>query len=111
MAQFIELDLDQGADFNFDLDLTNDDGSVINVTNYTFSSSIRKSYYSTSTTANLTVTIINASNGNVSLTLNAATTSNIKAGRYLFDIKQVDPLNVTTRLVEGIITVLPQVTK
>ena len=111
MAQFIELDLDQGTDFNFDLDLTQDDGSVINVTNYTFSSSIRKSFYSSGVTANLAVTILDAANGNVYLSLNAATTSNIKAGRYLFDVKQIDNANVTTRLVEGIITVNPQVTK
>ena len=111
MAQFVELDIDQGTDFNFDLDLTNDDGSVINVTNYTFSSSIRKSYYSSSVAANLSVTIHDAANGNVVLSLNSATTSNIKSGRYLFDVKQVDSSNTTTRLVEGIITVLPQVTK
>lgn len=111
MAQFIELDVDQGTDFNFDLDLTNDDGTALNVANYTFSSSIRKSYYSSSVTANLTVQVISAANGNVILSMNAATTSNIKAGRYLFDVKQVDNSNTTTRLVEGVITVLPQVTK
>jgi hypothetical protein len=111
MAQFVELDIDQGTDFNFDLDLTNDDGTAINVTNYTFSSSIRKSYYSSGVAANLSVTIHNAANGNVVLSLNSATTSNIKSGRYLFDVKQKDSANLTTRLVEGVITVLPQVTK
>jgi hypothetical protein len=111
MAQFVELDIDQGSDFNFDLDVADDDGVAVNVTNYTFTSSIRKSYYSTSPTANLTVTILNASNGNVIFSLNAATTSNIRAGRYLFDVKQLDNVNATTRLVEGIITVNPQVTK
>jgi len=111
MAQFVELELDQGTDFNFDLNLTNDDGVAINVANYAFTSSIRKSYYSTSVSANLTVTVINAANGNVICALNAATTSNIKAGRYLFDVKQIDNVNITTRLVEGIITVNPQVTK
>ncbi len=111
MAQFVELELDQGTDFNFDLDLSSANNTPINIANYTFTSSIRKSYYSTSITANLTVTIINAANGNVSLTLNAATTSNIKAGRYLFDVKQIDNVNTTTRVVEGIITINPQVTK
>lgn len=111
MAQFIELDIDQGTDFNLDLDLTNDDGTVINVTNYTFSSSIRKSYHSSAVAANLTVTIHDAANGNVVLSLNSATTANIKSGRYLFDVKQIDASNTTTRLVEGVVTVLPQVTK
>ena len=111
MAQFVELDLDQGTDLSYNLDLTQDDGSPLNVTSYLFTSSIRKSYYSSNVTANLTVTIVDASNGNVTLTMNSATTSNIKAGRYLFDVKQKDTANLTTRIVEGIITVLPQVTQ
>lgn len=111
MAQYVELDLDQGTDLSYNLDLTQDDGSPLNVTNFIFTSSIRKSYYSANVTANLSVTLVDAANGNVTLTMNAATTSNIKAGRYLFDVKQKDAANVTTRLVEGIITVLPQVTK
>lgn len=111
MAQFIELDLDQGTDLSYNLDLTNDDGSPINVAGYIFSSSVRKSYYSKTVTANLTVTIADSANGNVLLSMNAATSSAIKAGRYLFDVKQKDGSNTYTRVVEGIITVLPQVTK
>lgn len=111
MAQFIELDLDQGTDFNMDLDLTNDNGVAINVTNYTFTSSIRKSFYSLNPTANLTVTIQSGPNGNITLSMNSAVSANVKPGRYLFDIKQVDSQNTTSRVVEGIITVNPQVTK
>lgn len=111
MAQFVEVDMDQGTDFNLDVVVRRDDGSVINVTNYTFSSSMRKSFYSSSATANLTVSVVNAANGNVRFSLNSAATANIKAGRYVFDIKQIDTANVTTRMFEGIITVNPQVTK
>jgi hypothetical protein len=111
MAQFVELELDQGTDFNLDLDLANDNAIPIDITNYSFSSTIRKSYYSSRIAANLTVTVLNAANGSLTFSLNAATTSNVQAGRYLFDVKQVDNANTTTRLVEGIITVNPQVTK
>lgn len=111
MAQFVELDLDQGTDFRVDLDITNTDGTAQNVTNYTFFSSIRKSYYSTNVTSNLVVSIVDAANGNVALTLDSANTANIKAGRYLFDVKQIDSANGVTRLFEGIVTVNPQVTK
>ncbi len=86
MAQFVELDIDQGTDFSFDLDLTTDDGTPINVTGYSFTSSIRKSYYSSSATANLNVAVANAVGGNVIFSMNSATTANIKAGRYLFDV-------------------------
>ena len=111
MAQFVEVDLDQGTDFNLDVVVRNDDGSVINVAGYTFSSSMRKSFYSSSATANLTVSVVNAANGNVRFSLNSASTANIKACRYVFDIKQIDTSNTTTRMFEGIITVNPQVTK
>jgi hypothetical protein len=111
MAQFVELDLDQGTDFNTDLGLSNDDGTSINVTNYTFSSTMRKSFYSANPTANLTVTIADAANGTVILSMNAATSANIRPGRYLFDVKQVDAQNTVSRVMEGIITVNPQVTK
>lgn len=111
MAEFSEIDIDQGTDFNLDINLTANDGTVINCTSYSFSSSIRKSFYSLRSTANLTVTILDAANGNVSLGLTAAQTANIKAGRYLYDIKQVDNVGQKIRLVEGIVTVNPQVTK
>jgi hypothetical protein len=112
MAQFIELDIDQGTSFNIILDLTKNDGSAMNITAYTITSSIRKSYYSSSY-INLTAEIPDAANGKISLKLLASQTANIKAGRYLFDVKAVSPdaTPITTRLVEGIVTVNPQVTQ
>lgn len=111
MASFLELYCDQGTDYSIKLDLTNDDGSSINVTNYVFNSSIRKSYYSQSVTANLNVTIADAANGTVVLSMNAATTAGIKSGRYLYDIKMLKPDTTVSRVLEGIITVFPQITK
>lgn len=108
---YTELTINQGATFESDLDLVDDDGSAINVAGYVFSGQIRKSYYSLNPTANLTLNIVNAANGNVNIVLSAATTANIKAGRYVYDVKMTDTANVTTRIVEGIITVTPQVTK
>lgn len=108
---YAELTVDQGTTFETSLDLTNDDGTAINVANYIFTSQIRKSYYSSNATANITVTIADAANGNVKLSMTAANTANIKAGRYLYDLKMTSTTNVTTRVIEGIITVTPQVTK
>lgn len=111
MAAYAELTLDQGTDFQGVITLTNDDGTAMNVENSTFLCQIRKSYYSANATANITMTITDAANGRVRLTLDAANTANIKAGRYLYDIKRTDANNVVTRLVEGIITVTPQVSQ
>lgn len=111
MANQVELFCDQGTDFSITLDLSADDGSAINVAGYSLSSSIRKSYYSSNVTANLTVSVLDTANGNIRLSMNSATTTNIKAGRYLYDVKMVDSSNVTSRVIEGIVTVYPQITK
>lgn len=111
MANQVELFCDQGTSFSYALDLSNDDGTALNVAGYTFTSSIRKSYYSSGVTANLTVSIINEANGNVQLSMNSATTSNIRPGRYLYDVKMIDNTNTTFRVIEGIISIYPQVTK
>lgn len=110
MAQFVEVDVDQGSDFTLDLGIKNDDGTPKNLVGYTFSSSIKKSYFSKTNTAVFLINTSQASTGNIVLSMNAATTSNIKSGRYLFDIKQKDTDNKIERVAEGIITINPQVT-
>lgn len=108
---YAELTINQGTTFESTLDLVADDGSAINVAGYVFSGQIRKSYYSANATANLVISISDSANGNVLVSLNSATTANIAAGRYLYDIKMTDTANTVTRIVEGVITVTPQVTK
>lgn len=108
---YAELTIDQGTTFQTSIDLANDDGTAINVANYTFESQIRKSYYSSNATANLTVTVVDEANGNVTLSLTAAQTANITPGRYLYDVKMTTAADVTTRIVEGIVTVTPQVSR
>jgi hypothetical protein len=107
---YAELTLDQGATFLASLDLANDDGTPVNIADATFQSQIRKSYYSTSATANLIVSVVSQANAKISLSLPAEQTANIKAGRYLYDLKMTSG-NTTTRIIEGIITVTPQVSR
>lgn len=113
MAVFVELYMDQGATFNNIIniadDLTNDS---INISGFTVSSQMRRSYYSANPSANITCQITDAATGEIKLSLEPSQTANIKAGRYLFDVLLGDPsTNSTTRLIEGIITVTPGVTK
>lgn len=111
MASYTELYVDQGTDFESSIDLVGDDGAAINIASYVFTGQIRKSYYSKNPTANITFTILNGPAGNLKMTMSSTTTANIPAGRYLYDVKMKDSSQTTTRLVEGIITVNPQVTK
>ena len=51
------------------------------------------------------------SNGQLILSLTPAQTSNIVAGRYVYDTELVDAANSVIRLMEGIATVTPEVTR
>lgn len=112
MAAYVELYMDQGATFNNVINLTDDiTNTTINVYNYVVTSQMRRSYYSTNASANITCTITDASNGEIKLSLTPSETANIKSGRYLFDVKTKDRANVVSRVLEGIIFVTPQVTR
>lgn len=112
MAAYVELYMDQGASFENTLTITDDiTNAAANLTGYTISSQMRRSYYSANATANITCTIVNAATGNVKMSLAAANTANIKAGRYLFDVETIDPNNFVVRILEGIITVTPGITR
>ena len=45
------------------------------------------------------------------MTMTAANTANLTPGRYVYDLLITSPTNVKTRVVEGIATVLPSVTR
>ena len=111
MANIANLLVDQGTDFETTISYTDDAGSPKDLTNYSARSQMRKSYYSTNAAATFETTI-NAANGEVTLSLTSATTSNVKSGRYLYDVELVEnTTSKVTRLVEGIVTVMPEVTK
>jgi hypothetical protein len=108
---YAEITIDQGATFETTIDLIADDGASINVAGYSFQGQIRKSYYSGSAAADFIIQTVNAETGNVKIHLSPETTSTIQPGRYVYDVKMTDTANVVTRIVEGIVTVTPQVTK
>lgn len=111
MADFIELDIEAGATFATQIIIENDDGTLRNLTNHIITSQLRKSYYSTTAT-DFVISITDSANGNVSMTLTAATTANLRAGRYVFDVEMNDVANNNIqRMFEGIATVLPNVTR
>lgn len=112
MSAYVELYIDQGTNFNNIINITDDvTNDYINVYGYIITSQLRRSYYSENPSANLICTITDAANGEVTLSMNAANTSLLKPGRFLFDVKSMDTNQVTSRLIEGIIAVTPGVTK
>jgi len=110
MAGYAELTIEQNADFTTTITVNDGTGAAQNLTSYTAAAQMRKSYYS-STANNFTVAISNAANGEITMTMTAANTANLTAGRMLYDLLITSPTSVKTRVVEGIATILPSVTR
>lgn len=110
-AAYQELFLEQGTTFTTNITLDDIDGVPFDLTGVTAKSQIRKSYYSANTTAEFTVTINTPTDGTILLLLSANTTANIAAGRYVYDVAIKDTANTVTRVLEGVVNVIPQVTK
>jgi hypothetical protein len=108
MAQKLNLIVDQGTTFATSFTVNDDAGNPIDFTNYTGYGQMRKHYTSTNAVA---FTVTANSSGGVTLELNSNTTNSIEAGRYVYDVELVAPANTTSRVVEGIVTVTPQVTR
>jgi len=109
-AGYQELFIEQGSDYNTSIILDDVNGEPMNLTDYTGKSQIRKSYYSSNATAEFVVSINDPTSGTITLDLSANTTSNIAAGRYVYDVFIKSDANVKTKVLEGIVNVLPQVT-
>ena len=110
MATKANLDVDQGTTFSVELNIYDDIGDVLNLTGYTINSQMRKWYSSINAAATFT-SFVNVSSGVITLSLTANQTGNIVAGRYVYDVEAVSPELTKSRLVEGIVTVKPRVTR
>ncbi len=110
MADFVELLIEAGANFNTVVTVNEADGSAKNLVSYLARSQLRKSYYS-STAVNFTVNIVEPLNGVIRIELSASTTANIRAGRYVYDVEIESPAGEVERIFEGIATVTPNVTR
>jgi hypothetical protein len=112
MSSYAELYIDQGATFSTILDLTDETtNDSMNLVGYSVRSALRRSYYSANSSANLVCTLSDAANGQITLGLASANTANLRAGRYLFDVELVGSTGIVTRVLEGTITITPEITK
>lgn len=109
MAAKANLVIDQGSDYIQDLEITDANNNVVDLTNYTGAAQIRKAYSSESYKS---FTVAANSSGIVQLTINSANTSSLAPGQYVWDCELTE-LNtgIVTRIIEGIVTITPSVTR
>lgn len=111
MAGFVELYLDQGTDFTSTINVSDDvTNEYVNVAGYAVTSHLRRSYYSTNASASFTCSLGNTALGEIVLSMDSDTSANLKPGRYVFDVLADSGIS-KTRLLEGIITISPRVTR
>ena len=113
MATVNNLVIDQGTTFSLTITVADANGNDINLTGYTLRAQMRKGYGATSFTS-FTVAAPAPATGELIISLTDTQTSALKAGRYVYDVEIVAPVgegSTVTRVLEGIITVTPEVTR
>jgi hypothetical protein len=109
MAIKANLFIDQGATYATKLNITDANGDPVDLTGYTAAAQIRK-HYTSSNSVSFSASTSGAT-GVVILSLSANATANLYSGRYVYDVELVDSQGRVSRIVEGIITITPNVTR
>ena len=114
MAEYLELYIDQGTDFVTKINLYDDNTNVAqNVEGLTVTSSLRRSLLSPNASANLVCTVTNYETGEITISLDGSVSAGLRPGSYLYDVKIYNS-NIdypATRLIEGVIFVVPAITR
>ena len=101
--------LEQGATFNRILTVK-ENNSAMNLTNYTVASKMRSTHDSGTVVGTFTCTISDATAGEITMQMTNSTTAAIEEGIYVYDLEITNSAGTVTRLMEGNITVNPEVT-
>jgi hypothetical protein len=109
MAIKANIVIDQGTTFQTTINVTDDNDDIVNLTGYTGAAQLRKHF--TSTVSYPFTVSISPTIGTVTLSMTANATSNVGYGRYVYDCELTDTNGAVTRLLEGIVTVTPGVTR
>lgn len=109
MATKANLVIDQGTNFSTTISIANMDDEAIDLTGYTAAAQIRK-HHSSSNSVSFGVSV-DAVLGELTLSLTPAQTNAMVPGRYVYDVEVMDSSNVVSRIVEGLVTITPSVTR
>ena len=104
--------IDQGTDFSSTITVTDDDGDITDLAGYTANGHIRKHYSSSTATVFDCVFGTPTTDGKLTISLPRTVTGAMEAGRYVYDVELTNTTsNTRIRLIEGIATVTPEVTR
>lgn len=103
-----DIIIEQGIPYSLSFDLIDENGDL-DTTPYTAAAKIKKHFSSTNSHS----FVCSVNSGVFTMTMTAAATANIIAGRYVYDteIYSPDSGEAVARPIAGIVTVTPEVTK
>ena len=112
MAVYIaNLQIDTGVNFQHGFSLgDNDTGTYLNLNNYTVNCQMRKWAGSTSSVS-FASTVTDAEQGQLQISLGSTETTDIKPGRYMYDVLLEDAGGFKYKVVEGMVLVRAGVTR
>lgn len=110
-AGSFDISIEQGTTYGMNITMTNSDGTVFDLTDWTPRSMIRKKYSDVTETAEFTVGV-DLITGTISLSLTPTETAALPAGSFLWDLEIAKAADVDVRrILQGAVTVSPEVTK
>ena len=111
MATISNIFIDQDADFATTVTIEDANDSALDLSNYTAAATLRKSYKSSSSTSFTVAFVDPRTSGQITLSLTDVQTGALNEGRYVYDLVITDSGGDKTRVVEGIATIKPSVTR
>ncbi len=102
--------IEQGTTFSRVLTLQ-ENSSAMNLTGYSVASQMRSTHDSSTIVATFSGSVTNASSGQITLSLTNSQTSAIEEAIYVYDVEITSGAGAVTRILEGNITVTPEVTR
>ena len=110
MATISNLFIDQDADFTTTVTVNDSNGSALDLAN-TALAMIRKTYQSSTATTFTSAFVSPRTTGQITISLTDVQTVALEDGRYVYDLVITDSSGIKTRVVEGIATVNPSVSR
>lgn len=111
MTTQANLYVDQGTDYVIDLALTTNSGADYPVSNKSFYCNIKK-LYSSAISANAEITAYLSSNtSTIELYLSPESTRDLDPGKYTYDVVMITQGGTQTKILEGLMHILPTNTR
>ena len=102
--------LEQGS--TFDREITVQENSqALNLTGYSARMQMRSTHDSSTIALTFTASVSNAAQGKIQLSASATNTAAVEEGMYVYDLEIESGSSGVTRLLEGQVTVTPEVTR